>query len=525
MVAAPVRPSPFLLGFALALFACSSGGRKAHSSSDGGTTSRGDSLRTPSDGPASDGADGPPAAEEETPAEEEEPDRGEVKREECEVKGRVLTLVTAFDSICDGIECHHSEDLTVEDRDGTVLLAASNEHMSFRSSRENTGEEDDVSLACQEGELLIRGAGYQSLALGYDRKRRRLHLPAKVIALARDREKVNEDELPGERAGTGNLLEALLAGQERKDEGPRPTAIGGLDRTFVRSFWLAAARERIVAGAWASGETLLESVVDEPEKPLPAPIKKRRAQLLALLRSARASTVPVRVLERRRLGSTLAAQKLPTEAGERATMFWVGRELCVVQEEQPPRAMRCHAPDRKAWNPAVAIAVPDSGGHHLKAVHHDSSEACEEGTFVMQDHLKESDENPCQSGPGEPIERLLAVVDRNVMLLTDGPEYQPYLDRDGTNAPLAMTEVTATMARSAGGLVAGEGCCRFFPDGMLTRLGTDGEQRWDVRGEPPKGERWVGSPLVSPDQRWAVLQSQLDSGRVTLWLLRLSPPN
>ena len=47
--------------------------------------------------------------------------------------------------------------------------------------------------------------------------------------------------------------------------------------------------------------------------------------------------MPVRVVERRGLGTTREAQTLPIDAGEAATTFWRKDELCVVQAQASGR--------------------------------------------------------------------------------------------------------------------------------------------------------------------------------------------
>ena len=54
----------------------------------------------------------------------------------------------------------------------------------------------------------------------------------------------------------------------------------------------------------------------------------------------------------------------------------------------------------------------------------------------------------------------------------------------------------------------------------LARL-SDHAKRWEVRGAPPEGEHWMGTPLVSPSQDWAVAFSHGKAGPTALWLLRL----
>src|SRR5262245_52777201 len=123
----PVRPARALLALILALAACASRTKPAPPASDGGALVRVDSARSPAPPAEAGGAEAPP---EEPPAEEEndgDEDKPEVNREPCQVKGRELTRVTESNRICDGLECNHSETITVEDKDGAELLSASNE--------------------------------------------------------------------------------------------------------------------------------------------------------------------------------------------------------------------------------------------------------------------------------------------------------------------------------------------------------------------------------------------------------------
>lgn len=76
---------------------------------------------------------------------------------------------------------------------------------------------------------------------------------------------------------------------------------------------------------------------------------------------------PVQV-KRHRLGSTLAVQRIPLDVGGPSSMYWLEDELCVIQEDEPPRARRCYAPAARRWSGARPIVRPASDGSALKVV-------------------------------------------------------------------------------------------------------------------------------------------------------------
>jgi hypothetical protein len=231
----------------------------------------------------------------------------------------------------------------------------------------------------------------------------------------------------------------------------------------------------------------------------------------------------VQALGRSRLGALKKPQALPIDPGVSPTLFWRRGEVCVVQEDAS-RTMRCYAPDARRWGPLQPIALPTSSGRDLKRVEISSwgIESCMDRSslsMVVRKDIPDNSVTPCQQSPGSELEDVLAVVDGNVFLRVG---FQ--LDRGGLQGePLTVAAANTAYARSAGGLLAGNGTLRFLRDGRLARIADDAQHRWDVLGAPPAGHAWAAPPLVSPDQRWVVAQSEL-AGSVTLWLFALSPP-
>lgn len=373
-------------------------------------------------------------------------------------------------------------------------------------------------LECRPGALHVwsdRGEPDTGLDLRFDVKSGQFRASAALLAAELDAR---------DKPATGALAERRLRLAEAVDavhEGA-PSEIHGVANDLVAvsaelsaGLWLSIARDTIQAGAWASAERVLD---EHLTRPLTAPLEQRLTQTRRLLADLRAQSQPLQVVARRRLGVTTKQQTLPIDAGESPTLFWRRDQLCVMQEDAPAREMRCYSTASGKWLAKEALLLPASSGQNLKSLDFSGldSERCA-GTYslwiALPKRLPDNAAALCEESPGTDVERLVAVVDGDA-ILRDSAE----LDT-GTLPATNLTEaqVQAAFARSAGGLLAGHGC-RFLSNGLLARLSASSEQQWEVRGAAPPDESWLGPPLVSPDQKWAVAQSGR-TGKVTLWLL------
>lgn len=446
------------------------------------------------------------------------------------------TLRTEREPTQCGRHCTTTTTLTVQDKDGSPLLSVSNDDYDGPHS-DGDGFDPLVSVRCERGAVLValEDGDDAPLRLAWDEKTRQLRLAHSALVQRALATTPLSGAKAEQRAHLHALARVLLGSTPLVDpnSGAR-VELTDIDTTFVDRLALGTARDALEAGFWEQAQNIIEHVTDSwppvnaaaaaamAAQP-PLALRKQAAALQAELADRRKNSEPLHVLGRIHLGTTRKVQALPIDAGLAPTLFWRRGEVCVVQEDTSG-TMRCYAPSAQRWSPKVPIELPKSSGLGLKQLNFSSFslESCLSGSTlsrVVRKEIPDTSVSPCEQGPGSDLEDVLAVVDGNV-LLRAGFE----LDRGGSRGePLFAAQANAVFARSAGGLLTGDGRARFLRDGRLARATDDGEHRWHVLGAAAQGETWGAPPLVSPDQRWVVAQSQRADG-VTLWLFQLSPP-
>jgi hypothetical protein len=439
---------------------------------------------------------------------------------------------------CGGGGCGTRTTITVHDRDGDRLLSLTSDE------GDATGDEIAADVRCPPGFLEVHAGSPPAevaLRLRFDARTRRLRLDGPPPEVDGWKRPPLSGDAAKKRRDLARLLDAVLGG----GEGDRPgdgdgswvfNAVDGVDRRLRDGLWTLVARDQVEAGDWDDAQASLARAEDTggsdgPMARPPAPGTRRQAAAVRkLLAEARRRTMPVTVADRRRLGTALEPQKLPIDAGGGATLFWRAGELCVIQEETPPRNMRCHAPAAKSWGPAVPIEPPENDGRGLKQVlavgpHVQRCTGAPEVIMVLPPDAPDDKANPCRDDGGVELGAVLAIVDGGKLLIRGGRRGFTLtrghaIGRADIDPPAAF----ALLRQSAGGLLVGDGCCVLSRAARLTRLqGGGAQESWDLRGPPPPGETWTGAPLVSPDQRWVVAQSAKPGGRVTLWLYAVAP--
>ena len=430
-----------------------------------------------------------------------------------------------------GRYCTTTTRFTVEDADGTPLLGLTNDQFTGPELSEEDGYRPLLGVRCQRGAVVLTLEERDDVALTFrwDEKSGRLRL----VHTAAVQRALVLSPLSGadaeRRAAVRALARAALEGAAAAgpDGGPA-SQLGGIDQAFVDGLTLSTARDAIEAGAWERGEQIVNQVSAswpsrraQPFQP-PLSLRKRAAQLREELADRRNDSEPVHVLSRTRLGTLKKVQALPIDPGLAPTLFWRRGEVCVAQEDASG-TMRCYAPEARRWGPRLPVETPVSSARGLKQLDFGSRgmESCLSGpslALVVRKEVPDDRVNPCERGPGSDLADVLAVVDGSALLRVG---FQ--LDRGGNEGePLSVALANEAFARSAGGLLTGNGSSRFLRDGRLALVADDGERRWDVLRAAGPGQSWAAPPLVSPDQRWVVAQSQ-QGGTVTLWLFHLSP--
>ena len=448
-------------------------------------------------------------------------------------KGRMGSVdVARQPETCGSGGCGTRTTTTLNDSDGRRLLTMTHDEGDFDPSP------IDVAVRCHAGVIQLASAGEGgtvALSLRFDSRTGHLRLSgASPEADGWKHLPLTGDEAE-RREGMGQVLDVVLAGGEGDSPNRDATwvlnQIDGVDHALRDGIWALIARDKIEAGLWTTAEEILDAIIEKDRKdgpPAPA-VSRRVIEVRGLLARRRRETMPVRVAERRRIGTTLGPQVLPLDPGQAATMFWRKDELCVIQEDDPPKAMRCYAPEAKRWGAQVPIERPVDDGRGLKSVEIegrwiDRCVGSNQVTVVLPKDVPEDKINVCEGYSGVLLDRLLGVVDGGKMLAFDGKDSFTIDHGPAVDAHVDAKKATELVRLSAGSLLVGEGCCVVDRDGRLYRRPSDPTQRsWDLRGHPPKGETWVGAPpLGSPDQHWAVVQSATP-GRVTLWLIRTEP--
>jgi len=453
------------------------------------------------------------AAQAAPPGDGDEDESGTQKdREPCALAGGVNgTLVTETErQQCGSGGCGQSEWLSIEGSNGEVWLSVQNELGDF-------AERAPFEVSCDGGSVHVRpeDGGALELRFVFDRASGELRLAPEISAAVKAswrRAAVTDTAEITHRQTVVQLLEAVLPTPASPADA---TLAFGIGRSFLDSVRLLVVRDELKAGAWEAAERDLGSVSAG------AP---RRKELVAALAAERSRTQPITLSSKRRLGTFSKAPATPLTPDEIPALFWRDDEVCVTQEDStPPARMRCFSPAKRSWDSAVPLQVPDSGGQNLRGMGFPNVLRCD-GFFVAQKRVPETG-TPCADGFGVEVDALVGVVEHDAMLLAGSPPSFAGLtvnrgpDRD---QPLTAAQAAALVRTSAGSLVLGDGCCFLAADGRVARLKGRPDQRWNVLGEPPPGEQWSGTTLVSPDQRWLVVgSSPTAGGRTTLWLSRV----
>jgi len=425
-------------------------------------------------------------------------------------KGTIVTETSR--ETCGSGGCSSEESVVVYDAKENALIGVNNQEGDFDHG-------PSFAIDCDGGAVRVDG-NKVSVTFTYDEKRRRLQFPAAVRKkIERARAAPAKGEEAAGRERLAELLEAVVDKPPAPNEVPG-TPIDGVDYAAVQSLWVSVARDKIEAGDWDAGEATVLSRLTPPP-PLPPQVAGQLAALRARLVILRRDAVPIAVTARNRIGSTLGWPSSPLDPDFTPGIFWRNGSICVAQEDRKPATeMRCLDPETRKWAPREPLDKPRSSGEKLRWLSYPNVDRCF-GDYVVQKSVPESQKSVCGGAPGEERGALVAVVDGDALLLESGPGLR--LNRGpkkNQSQNVTWQQAAALLPTSAGTYLAGDGCCRFLPDGRLARLGKS-EKRWDIRGDPPKGQHWTGVPLVSPAQTWAVAFSKGDAPAVTLWLLGL----
>lgn len=317
------------------------------------------------------------------------------------------------------------------------------------------------------------------------------------------------------REALGRVLELVLDGVDGRD----PPIPGGVDRELTGLVELAATRDHLRAGDFQLADERISSLEHAAPSALPRAVALHVRELRQELDAARLRTLPFSLGSRRAAGTALHPLEGPTQPGSAPALFFRGSELCVVEvgprsaEAPPDRLMHCFAPGGSP-GPSEPRALPPSSGERLAVRDFDSVADHCRGLVVATQRSAPDGPRPCQ---GVPAQDLLAVLDGDAMLaVADG-------GLELVRSPTAVDEVSpadarALVARSAGTRLFTRTASYFLAGGLVAQVAGGEEKTWDVLGKPPAGTSWVGTPLVSPDQRWVVAQSGNGDGPVSLWV-------
>jgi hypothetical protein len=256
-------------------------------------------------------------------------------------------------------------------------------------------------------------------------------------------------------------------------------------------------REQVAAGDWRNAERAA-GVTAWPD--VAAAIR----EVERTLEEGRQKSQPLRALEPRRIGKLL---QFPSLAPYReAGLFWRGRELCVLQQDDSGK-MRCFDTGNNRWG-ALEPAPEEGPARSLESISGGCGAICFTGMCTAW-------------GEGTPVG---GTADGRLLVFEDG-RWQA-LSEEGATVPSAR-DVSAAVALGPGGPVLGGG--RYLLAGGDLFMPATGKdlRSWHLFSAPPQepeGGRWL-SVLVSPDQsRVAALSGASSSqGPFILWVARLSP--
>jgi len=230
-----------------------------------------------------------------------------------------------------------------------------------------------------------------------------------------------------------------------------------------------------------------------------------------------AAPPPIKVTASKRIGRLLSPAVLPFDAGKAPTLFWVGADLCVVQEESPARFMRCYATSDGRWKERTALVLPQADGRALRKWIAPNSSICPTGAVVAFT----GPQIPVDSCPIE-ADAVLGVVAGPALLLDQRTKKGAPVVARLDHGKSEVSEIPAASAAvgSAGTRVVGDGCCRLVGPDRLRMLG-DHQKEWSFLGPPPPGQAWREA-VASPDQQWIAVQASAEGNQAQeLWLMKV----
>lgn len=412
----------------------------------------------------------------------------------CSVPHFTGTIVErAWQKACaTGAPCSTDHELTLENADSVRVFGV---HAATQ-----TADPAPPSLACSEGFIVLR---WQGQALRFEVRDGGLRLsPAdhrRIADLWRTPEARTPEGIAAHDALAAEL--ALVAAGLDHSERRLP---GAVDAELVAVADLVSIRDHLRAGQFqvaADGLARLEARQAESQARQSArTLAPHLVELRHELAAARRRTQPFSLGPRRLVGGAQRVLRTPLDAGGPPELFFRAAELCVadVAPEAPAPPLRSAWPEDRMYCFTPGAATPrESEPRTLPA----SSAA-----------------NVVASEAGPAWNRaLLAVVDGDALLEVSHGELA--LVRSGA----ATEQVSPARARE---LVAGSAGTRllartasYFTDSeRVVQVAGAATKTWEVFGLPPEHVQWVGTPLVSPDQRWVVAQSGDGHHAVSLWV-------
>lgn len=400
--------------------------------------------------------------------------------------GKLVSEVWPAD--CDGGSCVTPRALTLENAEGQAVFGVDG----------LTAIGGPPALECKDGFVVL---SYEGEALHFEFHAGRLRL-----SLADSRRIAGLWAAPEARTRSGIVSHANLAltlslvqnGLRGRDL-PRPT---GVEDEIADLTLLVSIRDQIRAGRFQPAEEILSLVETSRVQSRPHRLSPRVATHVVELRheldQARRRTLPFSLGPRRFVGGAERVLRTPLDAGGPPELFFRGAELCVVavapahdepavEPAWPEDAMHCFAPAATSSRGSEPRALPRSSTAELARV------------------------------AGVDVKDLLAVVEgeallvvaRGELVLVRGPTVTETVSPARARELVAGSEGTRLVTRTAS----------YFADSRhIAQIAGERAKTWDVFDKPPDGVAWVGTPLVSPDQRWVVAQSGDGAHAVSLWV-------
>jgi hypothetical protein len=400
------------------------------------------------------------------------------------------TLVSkTWPPVCSpGRPCVTARELTLEDAEGTAVFGI--------DATTAAGALGPPALACDQGFVVLRYRGEQ---LRFDFHGGRIRLEPG------DRGRIVELwSAPEARTRQGIDAHAVLAGAlglVRNGAGAlalSPPA--GVDDELVDTAILVSARDQLRAGRFQladDGMAALEAA-GAPPRALPRKIVTRLRVLRHELAAARRRTQPFALGPRRFAGGAHRTLRTPLDPGGPPDLFFRGAELCVV-DVAPARAESAAAP---AW--------PEDGMHCFEPAAR-TPRAGEPAALPRSSLSEVARLDDANTGD------VLAVLDGGALLELSGRELV-LVRALGRKEPISPAEARELVAGSAGSRLVTRTASYFSDPRHIAQVAGDEAMTWEVFGPAPDGTRWLGTPLVSPDERWVTAQSGDGAGAVSLWV-------